>query len=53
MFHSHVDQVSFRGRVERIGDSSEDDEPIDDPQFVEEHKQWVDSVLKDPMTFTV
>ena len=40
-----------------MGSSSEEspteDEPIEDPQFMEEHKQWVDSVLKEPMSFTV
>ena len=36
-----------------VEDFSEEDEPIDDPTFEETHKQWIDEVLKDPMTFEV
>lgn len=52
MFCSFLGQVPFGVCVDSVGDSSED-EPIEDPQFMEEHKQWVDSVLKEPMSFTV
>ena len=34
-------------------ESSEDDTPIEDEEFIVQHKEWVDKVMKDEMSFTV
>lgn len=34
-------------------ESSEDDTPIEDEEFIVSHKEWVDKVMKDDMSFTV
>ena len=36
-----------------IGESSDEDEPIVDMDFIEKHKEWIDKVMKDDMSFTV
>lgn len=38
---------------DRVGESSDEDEPIEDMEFIEKHKEWIDKVMKDEMSFTV
>ena len=33
--------------------SSENDEPVEDEEFVVNHKEWIEKVMKDEMSFTV
>ena len=41
------------GGDDRVGESSDEDEPIEDMEFIEKHKEWIDKVMKDEMSFTV
>ena len=36
-----------------VGESSDEDAPIEDEEFIVSHKEWIDKVMKDEMSFTV
>ena len=44
---------AFPSSGDGIGESSDEDEPIEDMDFIEKHKEWIDKVMKDDMSFTV
>lgn len=36
-----------------LDESSDEDTPLEDEEFLVKHQEWIDSVMKDEMTFTV
>lgn len=36
-----------------VDESSEEDSPIEDEEFMVKHQEWINNVMKDEMSFTV